>query len=132
MIEDKSKEFAVMVSKVQAIIVERDALAAELVDRTTANVQLAAIGQRQFDRIRELTESLMVKSAKIGDLEAALREIRDGFLPDGSYAGRPIYEIAPFTAETPVKCKECVYDIREPNICERCGTPRTSDRASKP
>lgn len=24
----------------------------------------------------------------------------------------------------PVKCKECVYDVRNPYVCERCGTAR--------
>lgn len=34
-------------------------------------------------------------------------------------------------SETGAKCKECVYDVRKPDICERCGTPRTSDRGEK-
>jgi hypothetical protein len=31
---------------------------------------------------------------RLNRYEAALREIEEGFLPDGTYAGRPIYEIA--------------------------------------
>jgi hypothetical protein len=33
-------------------------------------------------------------AARIQKYEAAMREIVDGFRPDGTYAGRPIYEIA--------------------------------------
>lgn len=28
-------------------------------------------------------------------LKAAMREVKEGFLPDGTYAGRPLYQIAP-------------------------------------
>lgn len=40
--------------------------------------------------------------ARIRELESEIREIANGFLPDGTYAGRPIYVIAPqcFPAET--------------------------------
>jgi hypothetical protein len=31
----------------------------------------------------------------VQSLEAAIREIANGFAPDGTYTGRPIYEIAP-------------------------------------
>lgn len=32
-------------------------------------------------------------AASLRGFEAAIKEITDGFLPDGTYAGRPIYEI---------------------------------------
>jgi hypothetical protein len=31
---------------------------------------------------------------RVRKYEAAMREIADGFVPDGTYTGRPIYEIA--------------------------------------
>ena len=46
------------------------------------------------------------RDLRIEQLEAALREVATGFSPDGSYVGRPIYDIAPFTAETAVERPE--------------------------
>jgi hypothetical protein len=36
-----------------------------------------------------------VKCIRCGHLESVIKEIADGFLPDGTYAGRPLYEMAP-------------------------------------
>jgi hypothetical protein len=75
--------------------------------------ELAAIGRhsiKQQDRIQTLDSTLRkieecydglvnvvpnVKCIRCGHLESVIREIADGFLPDGTYAGRPLCEMAP-------------------------------------
>jgi len=49
---------------------------------------------KELDRANEADECATLK--------AAISEIAAGFLPDGTYSGRPIYEIAPqcFQSET--------------------------------
>lgn len=44
---------------------------------------------------QSVVKLLREAAAHVRDLDAAILEIAKGFLPDGTYAGRPIYEIAP-------------------------------------
>jgi hypothetical protein len=44
---------------------------------------------------QSVVKLLRESAARIRDLEAAIKEIRDGFVPSGEYCGRPIYEIVP-------------------------------------
>lgn len=92
---------------------EYDALAAELAGYKESHDKYcpgaarireleADLAKYQACRVRDVDEKAWL-SKRMSDLEAALREIRDGFLPDGSYSGRPIYEIAPFTLEREAK-----------------------------
>lgn len=40
-------------------------------------------------------DRIMRLSLRVAKLEAVIREIADGFVPDGAYVGRPLYEMAP-------------------------------------
>jgi hypothetical protein len=45
---------------------------------------------------QSVVKLLKEAAVRITAYEAAMREIANGFLPDGSYAGRPIYVIDAF------------------------------------
>lgn len=71
----------------------------------------------------EAYESVLAeKDKRISDLEAALKRIVDDD-DGGIWAGR-IARRALAASETKTKCQQCVYDVRDPGLCERRETPR--------
>ncbi len=74
---------------------------ADLFDAWKAALVAARIGELQckLDIADRLGDNLIRKTLEqqthIAHLEAGIKEIAAGFVPDGQYCGRPIYEIAP-------------------------------------
>jgi hypothetical protein len=76
-------------------IVERDESLARIRDLETKLIEM-----RQLLAVRPAGSDALST-----DLVAAIREIARGFTPDGTYIGRPIYEIAPECSPLQRDCK---------------------------